>query len=121
MEEEGFFTGAKVLDLSDGIIAFSMTLLIATIAIPDPAQTPIEGLSSALWELKPKFLVCIFSFIIIALYWSNHHRIFQEIKKFDTTTVWLNMLFLLSIVIMPFTAALFGEYEDQQLTMMLFA
>ncbi|UOE34651.1 TMEM175 family protein [Hymenobacter monticola] len=39
-----------------------------------------------------------------------HHRIFRFVRHLDSRLIWLNMLFLLCIVLMPFTTAYQSEY-----------
>ena len=41
---------------------------------------------------------------MIARLWTVHHRIFEAAIDYDTGTIWINFLWLASIVLMPFTA-----------------
>ncbi|HEX5555976.1 MAG TPA: TMEM175 family protein [Chitinophagaceae bacterium] len=43
-------------------------------------------------------------------YWIVHHKMYEYVRRFDTRLVWLNLLFLLSIVLLPFTTSILGMY-----------
>jgi uncharacterized membrane protein len=65
---------------------------------------------SSLSNLAPKFFIFVFSFILLAVFWTIHHRTFNIIKRVDNTLLWINIIWLLFIVIVPFSETLTGEY-----------
>jgi uncharacterized membrane protein len=93
----------RILAFSDGVFAFAITLLIIDVRLP--AGISSAGLSSALAELWPNYLAFLLSFVVIGLYWSAHIRLFREIVRYDQNLIWLNLLFLLFIVIIPFSTS----------------
>ena len=50
-----------------------------------------------------------------------HHSIFGLTTDYDGVLVWLNSLFLMCVAFLPFSAALLGEYGDQQLVVIIYA
>ncbi|MGY0036392.1 TMEM175 family protein [Pedobacter sp. NJ-S-72] len=64
-------------------------------------------------ELMPKFLGFFVSFFFIGLYWTVHHQLMNYLINYNQKLVWLNLLFLLSIVLFPFSTALDSEYTGQ--------
>ncbi len=110
-EESG--THEKVLgrinSLSDGIFAFAITLLILNVAVPE--GTVKADLPAALAALWPKYLAFLISFFVIGLYWFTHVRQFRSIKKYDTRLLWLNLIFLLFIVTIPFSTSVMSSYQ----------
>ena len=46
-------------------------------------------------------------------YWSVHHRIFGYVEKYTSRLLWLNLSFLFSVVLLPFTSSLLGEYASE--------
>jgi len=100
---------------SDGVFAICITLLIIEIKVPDQEELKIYT-DTALWhylkEMSLKFLGFLISFGIIGHYWSVHHRIFGYAKNYTTTLLWINMAFLFSVVLLPFSAGLLGEYSS---------
>jgi uncharacterized membrane protein len=59
--------------------------------------------------LWPGFLSYLLSFLVVAIYWVNHHVLFQIARHVDTGVLWSNncLLFFLSLV--PFSTAYMGE------------
>ena len=62
-------------------------------------------------HLIPKFLGFFISFFLIGLYWMVHHRMFGYVTNYTTRLIWLNMFFLLSNIMMPFSNAVYSEYS----------
>jgi uncharacterized membrane protein len=93
----------RILAFSDGVFAIAILLLLIDIRLP--ADTTAVNLGSALIELWPKYLAFLLSFVVIGLYWSAHVRVFREIVRYDQNLIWLNLLFLLFIVVIPFTTS----------------
>jgi uncharacterized membrane protein len=58
----------------------------------------------------PLFIGFFVSFFVIAQYWTIHHRLFGYLHDYSTKLLWTNIFFLLGIVLLPFSTALFSEY-----------
>jgi uncharacterized membrane protein len=113
---------ARIVNFSDGVFAIVITLLILTIQAPDiPDTLAAQELPSRLLALTPKFLSYIISFLVVATYWMAHHSVFEPIRGYDRTLLWLNFLFLMTISFLPFPTSLLGEYAEQQLTVVIYA
>ena len=100
---------------SDGVFAVAITLLVLNIKIPGidlPAsQLPNDsGLWQALGNEWPMLAAYVTSFATIGVMWLNHHRLFIQIKRTNTTLMLLNLLLLLIIVFIPVPTALLAEY-----------
>jgi uncharacterized membrane protein len=63
----------------------------------------------------------IVAFFVIAVYWTAHHRVFRFVHAYTPGLIWLNVVFLFSIVLMPFTAAFQGEYPGLKTPWILYA
>lgn len=59
------------------------------------------------------FVRFLISFCIVGYYWSVHHRIFGYVEKYTSRLIWLNLMFLFSVVLLPFTSGLLGEYASE--------
>lgn len=95
---------------SDGVIAVAITLLILEIRLPENfGEFNDAKLWAALVALWPRFLAFLISFAVIGIYWMNHHRKFDLIVKSSAGLKWLNLLFLLTICVIPFTTALIAQ------------
>ena len=99
----------RILFFSDAVIAIAMTLLIIEIKAPHLINDSNDELIKILNGLIPKFVSFFVSFFVIAIYWKAHHHLFGYVKKYTDKLLWLNILFLLSIVLMPFSSAFYSE------------
>lgn len=110
----------RIETLADGIFAIAMTLLVLGISVPNlPSSTDPQVFSAYIFSIIPEIFVYILSFILLAVFWLNHH-VFFVIKKSDITLLWINIFFLMSIAIVPFTTSLIGKYGKFQLSVLLF-
>jgi len=89
---------------TDAVIAIVMTILVLELAAPD------EPTFQALWNLRYKIIIYILSFVSLAIYWNNHHHLFQLTTKTNGKILWLNMFFLLFLFLFPFTTAWVDEH-----------
>ncbi|PWT73927.1 MAG: DUF1211 domain-containing protein [Bacteroidetes bacterium] len=113
-EFEGLST-QRLEAFSDGVFAIAITLLILEIKIPDSETLAHQSLFHYLSGLWPKYFAYVFSFIVIGIWWANHHYVFKLYKKTNHVFNVLNVLFLMTIAFLPFPTAIFGEYitEDK--------
>lgn len=114
----------RLLFFSDGVFAICITLLIIEIKVPELQEFTDHALWENLRESGLKFLGFLISFGVVGHYWSVHHRIFGYVKKYTATLLWLNLGFLLSIVTLPFSSGLVGEfsaYEEMQIPYAIYA
>ncbi|MCJ7444319.1 MAG: TMEM175 family protein [Methanotrichaceae archaeon] len=118
-EEFDLGTG-RVEALADGIFAFSMTLLVLAIDIPEkiPKVDANQALLQHLINLIPQLLVYTSVFIILGSFWMGHQKHFQYIKRVDGTLLWNNILGLMFVALLPFTTNLAGDYGDNQMGIM---
>ena len=59
-----------------------------------PAQLP--------WRrMWPTFFAYVLSFIIIAIYWVNHHHLIHLVTRVDSIILWANMNLLFWISLIP--------------------
>ncbi|MNL31113.1 hypothetical protein D3C87_1528840 [compost metagenome] len=58
-----------------------------------------------LLPLMPLFLSYILSFMYVAIYWSNHHHLFQLVKHVKGPILWANMHLLFWLSLIPFATA----------------
>lgn len=70
----------------------------------------MKTLSQALLDLWPSYFAYLLSFVMIGIYWANHHYIFRLYKKTNHVFNLLNVFFLLCIAFLPFPTAVLGDY-----------
>jgi uncharacterized membrane protein len=101
----------RIVAFSDGVFSIAITLLVLNLDIP-------KGLGSgelvdALWDLRENLLAFAISFAVIGKFWLVHHRFFGEVDGFDARLIGLNLLYLASIVLIPFSSEVLGEYGGE--------
>jgi uncharacterized membrane protein len=110
----------RLVYFSDAVFAIAITLLALEIRLPEMQDPTTRELAGALVGLLPRFYGFAISFWIIAVYWLAHHRIFRYIRADDRRLQVINLLFLMWIVLMPFSASLLGGYGSYQLAEILY-
>ena len=109
------YTGLKpnrMETLSDGVFAIVMTLLVIELSVPLVSKLKAaEELGGMLIEMWPKFLAFTISFLILGLFWFIHHTQFNHVKRSNGMFTWINIFFLMTIALIPFSTALIGEYH----------
>lgn len=81
----------RVEAFSDGVFAILITIMVLELHAPD-------GDSFAdLKPLLPKFIGYVLSFTYVAIYWNNHHHLFQVVKQVNGKVLWCNTLLLFCI------------------------
>lgn len=103
--------GASRLEaFSDGVIAVAITLLVLDVHVP--ASGP-GVLLDALGKQWASYLGYVTSFLIIGIYWANHHLLFKYIKRTDHFFLLINTLFLMCIAFVPFGTSLLDTYMQK--------
>jgi uncharacterized membrane protein len=112
----------RIVNLSDGVFAIAITLLVLDIQVPDiPENLVSSKLPGALLGLWPKYFGYFLSFVGISAFWTIHHSIFRPIRAYDRTLLYLNFLFLMVVAFVPFPTSLLGEYGNHQLPVAIYA
>lgn len=106
----------RMILFTDAVFAIAITLLVIEIKAPHiPHSFNPDQVVNQLLDLTPLFIGFIISFFVIAIYWRSHHRLFSFIKNYDEKLIWLNFLFLFTIILMPFSSAYYSENFDRHL------
>jgi uncharacterized membrane protein len=107
---------------SDGVFSIVMTLLVFNIHVPTLIEPfTNDDLWVALATVWPSVIIFVLSFLVLSVFWINHHFLFESFaKSVDRRLNLLNLLYLMFIVFVPFSATLWGEYGDHQPAAMLY-
>jgi len=99
---------------SDGVIAIIITIMVLELRVPDGADV------AALRTLTPVFLSYVLSFVILGIYWNNHHHLWQAAESVNGQVLWANLHLLFWLSLVPFVTAWMGENEFAQLPVALY-
>jgi len=107
----GARANARLEAFCDGVFAIALTLLIIDIKLPAASSvTSTADLWRALQQLGPSLFAFILSFGIILITWVNHHGILKSVNDSSGPFIYANGLLLLTVVCIPFTQSLLGEF-----------
>ncbi len=109
-ENSDSLTTQRLEAFSDGVFSIAITLLVLELAIPESRSAAPPPLADALRGLWPSYMAYLMSFVIVGIYWANHHYIFRFYKHTNHTFNLLNLAFLLSISFLPFPTAVLSRY-----------
>jgi len=88
---------------SDGVLAIIITIMVLELKAP-------HGPNAAdLKPLLPVFLSYVLSFIYLAIYWNNHHHMFQATARVGGAVLWANLHLLFWLSLFPFVTDWMGE------------
>ena len=93
----------RIEAFSDGVIAIIITIMVLELRVPIGASL------AALRPLTPVFLSYILSFVLVGIYWSNHHHLFQVVERVSGGVLWANLHLLFWLSLIPFATAWMGE------------
>ena len=102
--------------LVDGIFAIVMTLLVMTVVVPQ-RQVVIKDVGFELMILSKFHDIANYalSFILLAIFWIEHHEQYHFIKRTDRVHIWINIFTLLFIALFPFSTSLLNEFPDKDI------
>jgi uncharacterized membrane protein len=88
---------------SDGVVAILITIMVLELKVPHGDDL------AALRPVLPVFLTYVLSFVMLGIYWNNHHHMLQATQHVNGKILWanLNLLFWLSLV--PAVTGWMGE------------
>ena len=88
---------------SDGVIAILITIMILELKVPE--GTDIQ----ALRPLMPTFLTYVLSFVLLGIYWNNHHHMLFATERVNGAVLWANLHLLFWLSLVPFVTGWMGE------------
>jgi len=98
-EADRRFSMSRLEAFSDGVIAVIITIMVLELKAP---QTP-EPL--ALLKLWPSFAIYLVSFVMVAIYWINHHNLLVQAGRVTSRLIWANNTLLFCLSLIPFATA----------------
>ncbi len=104
------FNSDRVITFSDGVIAVAITLLVLDLKLPEGVSD--AQLGGALSASMHNFQVYVLSFVVVGLLWMGHHEQFSHIARVDGLMIWLNLLYLMTIGLVPFLTSLLSDHAS---------
>ena len=88
---------------SDGVIAIIITIFV--LELPKPENGTWHGLH----KVWPVLLSYVLSFVIIGIYWNNHHHLLRATQRIKGVVLWANLYLLFWLSLFPFFTGWMGE------------
>ena len=89
---------------SDAVLAVVITIMVLNL------RPPAGHDFSDLRPLLPKLAVYLLSFVFVAIYWNNHHHLFQIVERVSGSVLWANAHLLFWLSLTPVAAAWLGPH-----------
>ncbi|MGH3495510.1 MAG: TMEM175 family protein [Sciscionella sp.] len=84
---------------SDGVLAIVITVMVLELHVPHGSRW------ADLWGSGSGLLTYLLSFVYIGIYWSNHHHLFQLVRRVTGEVLWANLHLLFWLSLVPFTTS----------------
>jgi len=110
LQEIGPFEMRRLETLSNTIFAVAMTLLAYDLPKASSFAEAPAWIDLVRAYAQPLIALMI-SFVVAGLFWFSHHRRLTIAPEGSRAEVFLNLIFLLSIIILPVTNGLYGAYR----------
>ena len=109
-------TKTRLEAFSDGVLAIIITIMVLELKIPHGTD----------WEkdiapLVPAFISYVASFIMLGIYWGNHHHLIHTIKEMSSGIMWANLHLLFWLSLIPFATGWMGENHFDKITVAAYA
>jgi len=88
---------------SDGVIAVVITIMVLELHVPEGPDW------AAVVPLIPVFLTYVLSFVVIGIYWNNHHHLLQAADRVNGKILWANLHLLFWLSLLPFATGWMGQ------------
>jgi uncharacterized membrane protein len=88
---------------SDGVIAILITIMV--LALRPPAEPTIAGLRS----IGSQLFVYVLSFVLLGIYWNNHHHMLHTTARVNGAILWANLHLLFWLSLVPFVTEWMGH------------
>lgn len=108
-------TKTRLEAFSDGVIAIIITIMVLELKAPHHADW------EALKSLLPEFVSYILSFIVVGIYWGNHHHLLHTVNHINSKMIWANFLLLFWLSLIPIATAWMGENNFTGITVATYA
>jgi uncharacterized membrane protein len=104
----------RLVNFSDAVIAIAITLLVLPLVEIPGELLPSESMADVLSEHRGEIGGFVLSFLVIWTFWDAHHQIMEHFRAYDHALVRLHMVFLFTLVTLPFSTELISRESDDR-------
>ena len=111
----------RFITFLDAIVAIAITLLVLPLVeLTSELADAEEPIADLLHEHQDQIWAFLLSFFVIGRLWWSQHRAVRTLVGLNVGLFWLLMLWVLTIVFLPFPTALVAEAPDDEATKLLY-
>jgi uncharacterized membrane protein len=96
-------TKGRLEAFSDGVLAIIITIMVLEMEAPESASW------AAMRPLTHVFTSYVLSYVMIGIYWSNHHHLLHAVKHVTGGVLWANLHLLFWLSLIPFVTRWMGD------------
>ncbi|MFI5177687.1 MAG: TMEM175 family protein [Vicinamibacterales bacterium] len=111
-------TTTRVEAFSDGVIAILITIMVLDLKMPEGA-TSWDAIRES--GLVLRLLTYVLSFVMLGIYWNNHHHMFHVTTHVNGRVLWANLHLLFWLSLVPFTTAWVGSSHNDKIPTAVYA
>ncbi len=111
----------RLVFFTDAVVAIALTLLILPLVdlVPEASRSGLD-LGHLLRDNLSELGSFLLSFVVIFRFWWAHHQLFRHVSGLNPSLVRWNLVWLLSIVFLPWPTAIITAYRTSSLTVLLY-
>jgi uncharacterized membrane protein len=111
----------RLVNFSDATVAIAITLLVLPLVQLAPGIAGSGGgVGALLDDHLDQVLAFGLSFLLIAVFWVPHHRVFELVDDYDGALIGLDLLWLAAVALFPFATAVLALLPDTRGTIALY-
>lgn len=106
----------RMLFFSDAVFAIVLTIMVLELHAPViPAHVPGADSAKMMWEGLTSdetwrtLFAYLLSFMLVGMWWTIHMRVTRSLHQFDWPSAVANLVFLLTVTLVPFAASVLGQ------------
>ena len=88
---------------SDAVIAIAITVMVLELRAPDGTSW------HSLHDVLSGFLTYLLSFVMLGIYWNNHHHMLQVTERVNGAILWANLHLLFWLSLFPYFTDWMGK------------
>lgn len=97
----------RLLFFSDAVVAVAITVLALPL-FDIPAPQDGETVLSVVSAHSGQIITFVITFIVMAIMWSIHNRVMNSLCAYNGVIFWLDMLWLIGFVFLPWPSTMYG-------------
>lgn len=111
----------RLVFFTDAVVAIALTLLILPLVelVPEASRSGVE-LGDLLRENLAELGSFLLSFAVIFRFWWAHHQLFRHVSGLSRALMAWNLVWLLSIVLLPWPTAIITAYDTSPGSVLLY-